>query len=352
MQQQGNHSVIDGKPGLKAMSIAQRLIVSLVIASIALPFGATSSPAQEKRNLRLVSTSYSWTNDLAFRVGRQRGYFKNQGIAIEPILIRGGPIALAALVAGEVDFATGIGVQAPIRGRARGLDLVIIGSVIDKATYGLVGNRETRTLGDLKGKVVGVTGAGAFSDFVVRTFLRRSGIDPDKDVTLRAVGNSSLRAIALERGLISVAPFGGEEVVGLTKKGFPLIANLGESLAIPQSLLVTRREMLDKYPETTKHFLRAVITSLQFTKANKEEALKAGYAAGLTGEQDTVSKAFDLFIPAYSSDLSIPLDGLQEVLAEDIRSGVVEAKMTLDRVVDDRLLKQVQSEMRREGRLK
>ncbi len=256
----------------------------LVVAAWATLARWTRSPhAQEKRNIRLVSTSYSWTNDLAFRVGRHRGYFKNQGIAIEPILIRGGPIALAALVAGEVDFATGIGVQAPIRARARGLDLVVIGSVIDKATYGLVGNRETRTLADMKGKVVGVTGAGAFSDFVVRTFLKRNGIDPDRDVTLRAVGSSSLRAVALERGLIAVAPFGGEEVVGLTKKGFPLIANLGESLAIPQSLLVTRRELLEKYPETTKHFLRALIVSLQFTKSNKREAIKAGYTAWLTG---------------------------------------------------------------------
>ena len=172
----------------------------LVVAAWATFAGWTRSPhAQEKRNIRLVSTSYSWTNDLAFRVGRHRGYFKNQGIAIEPILIRGGPIALAALVAGEVDFAAGIGVQAPIRARARGLDIIIIGSVVDKATYGLIGDRETRTLSDLKGKVVGVTGAGAFSDFVVRTFLKRNGIDPDKDVKLRAVGSSSLRAVALER---------------------------------------------------------------------------------------------------------------------------------------------------------
>ena len=83
---------------------------------------------------------------------------------------------------------------------------------------------------------------------MVRTFLKRNGIDPDGDVTLRAVGSSSLRAMALERGLIAVAPFGGEEVVGLTKKGFPLIANLGESLAIPQSLLVTRENCWKNTP--------------------------------------------------------------------------------------------------------
>ena len=52
-----------------------------------------------------------------------------------------------------------------------------------------------------------------------------------------------------------MAPFSGEEIVGLTKKGYPLIANLGESLAIPQSLLVTRRELVDKYPGDDQTFV-------------------------------------------------------------------------------------------------
>jgi hypothetical protein len=40
------------------------------------------------------------------------------------------------------------------------------------------------------------------------------------------------------------------------------------------------------------------------------------------------------------------------MLDEDIKSGVVDKKMTLDRVIDDRLLKQTQQELRAEGRLK
>jgi hypothetical protein len=40
------------------------------------------------------------------------------------------------------------------------------------------------------------------------------------------------------------------------------------------------------------------------------------------------------------------------MLDEDIRSGLVDKKFTLDRVINDRILKQAQQELRNEGRLK
>jgi len=40
------------------------------------------------------------------------------------------------------------------------------------------------------------------------------------------------------------------------------------------------------------------------------------------------------------------------MLDEDIKAGVVDKKFTLDRVINDRILKQAQAELRAEGRLK
>jgi hypothetical protein len=45
-------------------------------------------------------------------------------------------------------------------------------------------------------------------------------------------------------------------------------------------------------------------------------------------------------------------DGIQIMLDEDIRGGIVDKKFTLDRVINDRILKQAQQELRNEGRLK
>jgi NitT/TauT family transport system substrate-binding protein len=311
-----------------------------------------ASHAQEKKNLRVVFTGLAWNSELPFRVALKRGFFKAQGLDIQPIFVRGGPMALAALSSGEVDFAEIGGAQAVMRSRARGLDVAIIGSISNVTTFQLVGSKSTRTLEDLKGKIIGVTGAGAFSDFAMRTFLRRKGIDPDKDVTLRAIGGSSMRVSALEKGIVVAAPFSPEDTVRLLRLGFPMIANMSDSLNIPQSIVVARNEALEKLPEASKRFLKALVLGIQFAKTNKADAIKAGYEAGLQGEPDIVNQAYDLYAPAFSGDLSLNLAGFQFMLDEDKRSGLIDGKFTLDRVINDRILKVAQQELRAEGRLK
>jgi ABC-type nitrate/sulfonate/bicarbonate transport system substrate-binding protein len=313
------------------------------------PFAANS---QEKKNLRIVFTGLAWNSELPFRVALVRGFFKTQGLDIQPIFVRGGPAALAALSSGEVDFAEIGGAQAIMRSRARGLDAVIIGAISNAPNYQIVGSKSTRTLEDMKGKTIGVTGAGAFSDFAMRTFLRRKGIDPDKDLMLRAIGGSNLRASALEKGIVAAAPFAPDDTVRLTRLGFPIIANLSDTLAIPQTILTARNEFLERSPETAKGFLKALILGIQLAKFNKPEAIKAGFEAKLQGEPDLVNLAYDLYAPAFSADLSVNLSGLQFMLDEDKRNGLIDAKFTLDRVINDKILKIAQQELRAEGRLK
>jgi NitT/TauT family transport system substrate-binding protein len=326
------------------------LVISIVIFILLLL--ATSVIAQEKKNLRIVFVSLSWNNQLPFRVATAKGYFKDQGLMVEPIFVRGGPTAIAALASGNVDFGSIGGAQAPIRSRARGLDLHIIASMSNFTNYTLIGSKDIKRLEDLRGKVIGVTGAGSFSDFTVRLLLKRNNLDPDKDVVLRAIGTTVVRAVALERGAIAAAPFTAEDAIRLLDKGYSLIVNLNEALRVPQSIYVTTGEMLEKNPETTKRFLKATILGMQFAKHYKQEAIKAGYAAGLTGEPDIVNRSYDLFSPGWATDLSVAFDGIQIMLDEDIKAGVVDKKFTLDRVINDRILKQAQAELRAEGKLK
>jgi NitT/TauT family transport system substrate-binding protein len=169
------------------------LILALFLSS------ASVALAQEKKTLRIVFVSLSWNNQLPFRIAMAKGFFKDQGLTVEPIFVRGGPTALAALISGDADFASVGGAQAPIRSRAKGLDVYIIASLSNYTNYTLLGSKETRTVEDLRGKIIGVTGAGAFSDFAIRIYLKRNNLDPDKDATLRAIGGTALRAIALRR---------------------------------------------------------------------------------------------------------------------------------------------------------
>ena len=140
-----------------------------------------------------------------------------------------------------------------IRGKARGLDLTIVGCISHTTNYILLGNKQTRTIGeDSKGKTIGITGAGTYSEFAMKAFLKKNNINPDKDVTPSAIGGTVLRAAAIEKGIIAAAPFSTEDAVRLMKSGYSVITNMSESLGIPQNLIVTRNEVLEKYPETSK----------------------------------------------------------------------------------------------------
>jgi ABC-type nitrate/sulfonate/bicarbonate transport system substrate-binding protein len=239
-----------------------------------------------------------------------------------------------------------------MRSRARGLDVSIIGAISNAVAYQLIGSKATRSLEDLKGKVVGVTGAGAFSDFATRTFLRRKGIDPEKDVLLRAIGGSNLRVGALEKGLVAAAPFAPEDTVRLMRLGFPLIANFSDTLNIPQTLLTARNDYLDKQPDISKRFLKALVLGIHYAKNNKADSIKAGFEAKLQGEPEIVHQAYDLFAPGFSGDLSVNVAGLQVMLDEDKRNNLIDAKFTVERVVNDKILKIAQQELRAEGRLR
>jgi ABC-type nitrate/sulfonate/bicarbonate transport system substrate-binding protein len=331
----------------------KKALSGYLLASLALGLCLTQPvSAQEKRNLRMVFVSLAWNSEIPFRAALARGYFKQQGLQVEPILIRGGPAAIAALVSGEVDFAAIGGAQAVFRSRARGLDLSIIGCTSSTTNYIVLGDKRTRTIEDLKGKTIGITGAGTYSEFAMRAFLKKNNLNPDKDVVLRAIGGTVLRAAAIEKGIIAAAPFSPEDGVRLIKAGYSVISNLSESLGIPQNILVTRNEVLEKYPETSKRVLKAYIQGISLAKFNKKEAIKAGYEAGLQGDADIVSAAWDLYSPGLTSDLTIATAGLQQMLDEDIRNGVVDKNFSLDRVVNDRILKIAQQELRTEGKIK
>jgi ABC-type nitrate/sulfonate/bicarbonate transport system substrate-binding protein len=88
------------------MKIESRLLLAGSSAAWILFLTLVSlSLAQEKENLRVVFTSLAWNSELPFRAALSRGFFKAQRLEIQPIFVRGGPSAMAALVSGEAPKA-------------------------------------------------------------------------------------------------------------------------------------------------------------------------------------------------------------------------------------------------------
>src|SRR5215813_5257848 len=115
--------------------------VSIVLILVLFLLSPSLSSGQEKKTLRIVFVSLSWNNQLPFSVAITKGFFKDQGLTVEPIFVCGGPTALAALISGYVDYASVGGAQASIRSRAKGLDIHISASQSNRALYTLLGSK-------------------------------------------------------------------------------------------------------------------------------------------------------------------------------------------------------------------
>lgn len=123
-------------------------------------------------------------------------FFEKQGLDVEIITTEAGPLAMQALLSGEVQFcATGHGLVANMY--RKGQSTKIVNVMQDRCTFYLMGRPEVADIPSLKGQSVGVTKVGAESFAIARAILARAGLDPEKDATLVGVGGMATTASAL-----------------------------------------------------------------------------------------------------------------------------------------------------------
>ena len=147
------------------------------------------------------------SSNLPIFAAAEMGLFASANLEVKTVFIQGGPTAMAALIGGDVDYVKVAGIPA-VRAIAQGAPVVIAGGFQPYIDYSLLGSKKVNNLHDLKGKVVGVTGAGGIAEFAAVEGLARSGFMRDRDYKiLYGVGNSPARAYALEIEKIQASPF-------------------------------------------------------------------------------------------------------------------------------------------------
>jgi len=254
---------------------------------------STARPAEFKGvTMGLVSTS--WNTQLPQAVAQQAGFFKEQGLEVRAVTIAsGGPIMMALLTSGEAQVVIA-GAVAILRGIASGAPAVIVGGQLDKPDYALIGAKGLKTLADLKGKVVGSTGAGSFSEFAVTESLRLKGLIRDRDYTLLPVGGTAIRVAALQAGRIQAAPLSSGERVGVEEIGFPVLLEIGKTLPeFPFTVIAATKSFAASNPDKVAGILRALDKANALIQKDKDAAVQLGKAYGLRGEPQVQRKALN-----------------------------------------------------------
>jgi ABC-type nitrate/sulfonate/bicarbonate transport system substrate-binding protein len=109
--------------------------------------------------------------------------------------------SVQALLGGDIDImysAAGAVVDANLAGA----ELAMIGCQYDKGQTSFFTTAAVTSIGELKGKAVGVTRFGAFSDFAARHVLKKHRLQPIKDVALLQLGGTQEIIAGMQNNLI------------------------------------------------------------------------------------------------------------------------------------------------------
>ncbi len=272
-----------------------------VLVVLFLTIGAAPLSAQLKK-IRFSTTGVS-ISELPFKVAQLKGFWREEGLDVEVILIRGA-VGMQALLGGSVDYTSASG--STIAAAVRGLPVKLVFISSSKPQFELVSQPQIKSVQELKGKIVGISSRGGSNDLMMQMILQKNGLAPNKDVTTIIVGAQEETVIALRTGLIAAALLTPPRNFMLQRDGFNRIAYSGDYLSTyANGGIGVTDEKIKTNPSEVLAFVKGTLKGLQFSMKNRAEMVKImpGYLG--IKEAALIEQLYDLYLSRQSLDGSV-----------------------------------------------
>ena len=251
------------------------IIVLTVVGITLLTMGCTQKPEKVKIGYFPVS------GDLAFFVGVEKGFFKEEGLDVEPVKFAESKEAMDAMLTGRVDVCAPMGFTTifAVEQNQTGLLKIFLpgGEAEGHIVSHLIVKKDSniRSIEDLKGKKIG-TYAGTAHRMWLELLLKRLNLDPEKDVTIVQVA-SNLLVPSLMAGqfdaLYATEPYTTTALIkGMARS---LIDNPRSKYIInpfPSGSFVFTTKFWEEKPKIAMKIYQAMKKSIDFMRANELEA--------------------------------------------------------------------------------
>ena len=273
--------------------------------------GSGALSAQELKRIRIgyPSTSFRQGNVWA---AKEMGFFKKQGLEVEPIFLRGGQVATMALAAGDPPI---VNIGTVVQANLRGFNLVLIASVENKYDQIIFARPGITKIEQLRGKNLGISGFGAATHYAAIILLKHFNLDPGKDVFLLPTGPDAERLAALAAGKIDATFFSTSAAPPARKAGFVellQVADLG--VEVQGNGFATSRDYVKSNRDVVKNALKGFVEAIYFIYANKKEALKIFAKYMQTNDPDVLEESYRGYIQMIPKKPYPTLKGIQFML--------------------------------------
>jgi len=279
---------------MRTESVAFLAVLSLL--TVVTPLSA------QLKKVRFSTTGVS-ISELPFKVAQLKGFWREEGLDVEAILIRGA-VGMQALLGGSVDYTSASG--STIAAAVRGLPVKLVFISSSKPQFELVSQPQIKSVQELKGKIVGISSRGGSNDLMMQIILQKNGLAPNKDVTTLIVGAQEETVIALRTGRIAAALLTPPRNFMLQRDGFNRIAYSGDYMpTFANGGIGVTDEKIKTNPAEVLAFVKATIKALQYSMKNRAETVKI--MPGYLGIKDAtmIEQLYDLYLARQSTDGSV-----------------------------------------------
>ena len=243
----------------------------------------------------------------------EKGIFKSNGLEVDMQAISGGAQTSAALLANQIQIAQFGGAEA-LSANAGGADLVVVANMAPVYPYILYAQKAIKTIADLKGKKIGVSNKGGSSDIATRAALKANGIDPDKDVSITAVGSHANRTAALLNGSIDAGVDDPPEDQDLVKAGLNAVIDIAsQKLPAANTGIIVQRSYLTASKDTVQAYIDATVQARAAMAKDKEGSIAVLQKYFKITETESPTHAYNFFIGGASPVTPVyPVPGVEQ----------------------------------------
>jgi ABC-type nitrate/sulfonate/bicarbonate transport system substrate-binding protein len=295
---------------------------SSIIACLLILAIATTTAAQEKIKFpvgvgtKTLGTSLLW-------LATKKGFFDEVGLDVQPVLLRGTPVTVQALV-GESLYLTMGSADAMVSAAAGGADLVSVAGVINGLTQAIVANKKYQSIKELRGTTVGVQSLASGATTVLKRIFKKNGLDYPADYKLLAVGGGNFNLAALTSGQVSAAFLVVPLVYSAEEQGFKNLGFYKDYFPNYQlTVMAVKRGWAAGNRSLMVRFLKGALRANRWLFANKEASVDF-LAKEIQITPELARKGWDYYTSnrIWPANGELNLEGMNfalEILAEDAK---------------------------------
>jgi NitT/TauT family transport system substrate-binding protein len=292
------------------------MIKGLVSFSVLLIICLQSVPAYPQEAVKLRASVVAKTFGFGpLWVASQRGFFNQQKLDVDVVVIRGSDVSTQALAGGSLQVS-GASSDAPIAAIDRGLDMVIIGGIINGLSQYIMAGKNYKTYEDLRGATLGANSLTAGTAFAFRRVLKAKGLEFPRDYKLINVGGTPQAFAALASGQIAAAPLSLPVNYAAEEQGFNTIGRFIDVMPHYQlSVYSVRRAWAEENRPVVVRFMKAIVTANRWLHGNRDGAVEL-LAKEMRLKPEYARKAWEFYTEKalWHPNADVTLEGLHNVL--------------------------------------